>query len=70
MILTQLDLEKVAQKVNFPQATQFAQTEIGISPERFNAVNVVFPANELIFTMMNLMMAVTIEDQTIIRHRS
>ncbi len=57
----------MAQKVSFAQATHLGHTEVGKAPERFNAIHVVFPTSELIFMMMNPMMAVTIEDQDTVR---
>ena len=67
MIPTPLALEEVAQEVSFAQATHLGLTEFGKAPERFNTVHVFFPTSELIFMMMNPMMAVTIEDQAIVR---
>ena len=67
MIPTPLAFEEVAQEVSFAQATHLGHTEFGKTPERFNTVHVVFPTSELIFMMMNPMMAVTIEDQAIVR---
>ena len=66
MIPTPLAFEEVAQEVSFAQATHLGHTEFGKAPERFNAIHVVFPTGELIFTMMNPM-AVTIEVQAIVR---
>ena len=62
MIPTPLTFEEVAQEVSFTQATHLSHTEFGKALERFNAIHVVFPTNELIFMMMNPMMAVTIEN--------
>ena len=67
MIPTSLALEGEAQAVSFTQATNLGHTEFGKAPERFNTMHVVFPTSELIFMMMNPMMAVTIEDQAIVR---
>jgi hypothetical protein len=67
--------------ITYPRAT-FAQRQLttphvgrsncrcaafGKTPGRFNTVHVVFTTSELIFMMMNPMMAVTIEDQAIVR---
>ena len=67
MIPTPLAFEEVAQELGFAQATHLGHTEFGKGPERFNTVHVVFTTSELIFMMMNPMMAVTIEDQAIVR---
>jgi hypothetical protein len=67
MIPTPLAFEEVAQKVGFAQATHLGHAEFGKAPERFNTVHMVFPTSELIFMIMNPMMAVTIEDQAIVR---
>ena len=64
---TPLAFEDVTQEVSLMQAMSFDRTEFGKTPERFNTVHVVFPTSELIFMMMNPMMAVTIEDQAIVR---
>ncbi len=53
--------------MSFAQATHLGHTEFGKAPERFNAIHVVVPTSELIFMMMNPMMAVTIEDQAIVK---
>jgi hypothetical protein len=66
MIPTLFTFEEVAQEVSLAQATHLGHTEFGKAPERFNTVHVVFPTCELIFMMMNPMMAVTIEDQAIL----
>jgi hypothetical protein len=60
MIPTLLAFEEVAQEVSFTQATRLGYTELGKAPEWFNAIHVVFSRSELIFMMMNPMMAVTI----------
>ncbi len=65
---TLLAFEEVAQEVSFAQATHLGHTEFDKATERFNTVHVVFTTSELIFMMMNPMMAVTIEDQVIERH--
>ncbi len=67
MIPTPLAFEEVAQEVSFTQAMHLNHTEFGKDPERFNDIQVVFPTSELIFMMMNPMMAVNIEDQCIAR---
>jgi hypothetical protein len=67
MIPTQLAFGEMAQEVSFAQATHLGHTEFGKAPERFNAIHVVFPTSELIFMIMNPMMAVTIEDQAVVR---
>ena len=67
MIPTPLAFEVVPQKVSFAQATHLGHTEFGKAPKRFNIVHMVFPTSELIFMLMNPMMAVTIEDSAIIR---
>ena len=67
MILTPLAFEEEAQEVSFALATHFGHTAFGKAPERFNTVHVIFPTSELIFMIMNLMVAVPIEDQAIAR---
>jgi hypothetical protein len=62
-----LALEEVAQEVSFAKATHLGHTEFGKAPERFNIVHSVFHATELIVMVMHPMIAVTIEDQVIIR---
>ena len=66
MIPEPLAFEEVAQEMSFAQAIHLGYTEFGKAPERFNTAHVIFPTSELIF-MMNPMMAVTIEDQAIVR---
>jgi hypothetical protein len=63
-----LAFEEVAQEVSFAQATHLGHTEFGKAPQRFNTVHVVFPTSELIFMIMNPIMAVTIKDQANVRY--
>ncbi len=51
----------------FPaNAAPLDEAELGAAPKALDPVNVIFPAGELIFRVMNAMVFVTAQDETVV----
>ena len=60
MVPTPLALFEVEEKMIFADTSQLCQPGLGIAPERFDSIDVVFASSKLVVVMMDAIMLITI----------
>ena len=66
MIEAKFAFFQVKQELISSEPSQFSHPKLGITPERFNTVYVVFPARKFVFTVMDPMVLIAIGNKSII----
>ena len=57
---------EVEEKVLGTDAAQFGETQFGKAPEALNAIDVIFAAGELVLVMVDAVMLIAAQDETVI----
>ena len=66
MVETPFAFLEVEEEAILAHTAQFEETELGVAPKTFNPVDVVLAAGELVFVVMNAVVLVAFEDQSVV----